>query len=167
VEGSEYLPLMLKLGAAEFHWHFTQGLQALDSELYVPGTVCLLNGIEASIRITMYQLDDPDIPEPEDLGSTLSNSLLRQAREVGIDVGTLQFPEETDFEEKIETRNDNVKVVSLRHDLAHGNVLEYVNRDLNFFTPECLREVSSQLRVVTENWIDEIAAYRKENLQVT
>ncbi|WP_141491742.1 hypothetical protein [Longimonas halophila] len=155
---------MLKLGAAEFHWHFTQGFQALDQDLYIPGAICLLSGIEASIRVTLHQIEQPDLPRSEDLGSTFSNSLLRQAREVGINTKTLQFPGETDFDQRVQTRNDHVRIVQLRHNLAHGNVLDHVNRDLDLFTPECLREVCSDLQGSTKEWIAEIANFRSSNI---
>lgn len=157
---SEYLSMMVKLSAAEFHWHFTQGFQALDKELYIPGAVCLLSGIEASIRVTMHQIEQPGLPNPEDLGSTFSNSLLQQAYGVGMEIEALQFPGETDFEEKVQTRSNHVKIVQLRHSLAHGNVLGYVNCDLDLFTPECLRDDCSSLKAIAKVWIDEIATYR-------
>ena len=35
------------LCAAEFHWFFVQGLDAIRNEFFVPGVSALLNGIES------------------------------------------------------------------------------------------------------------------------
>lgn len=44
---------------AEVHWFFTQAVQALKSELYLPACTSFLNGIEASLRVTMSQVEKP------------------------------------------------------------------------------------------------------------
>ena len=41
---------------AEVHWFFTQAVQALKSELYLPACTSFLVGIEASLRVTMHQI---------------------------------------------------------------------------------------------------------------
>ena len=168
LQPSPYLPIMLKLGAAEFHWHFVQGLQVLEKEFYIPGITCLLAGIEASIRVTMHQLQDIQLPEADELGATLSNKLLRSANDVGLPIDNLAFPDEADFNDKLNTNRNHVAIVRTRHDLAHGNVLSYLNRDLGednvFFTPECLRDLSEILVPITLAWIDALADFRSKNL---
>src|SRR6266566_1940230 len=94
------------LKAAEIHWFFIQGQKALERDLYLPGTVALLNGIEASIRFTLHKLDGKDLDE--DLGATLSNSLIRRARERGFPVQALAFPGENDFHAKLGAREPYV-----------------------------------------------------------
>lgn len=108
----------------------------------------------------MRQVKQPGLPTSDDLGSTFSNSLLRQVRDAGIDIESLRFPNETEFEEKVQTRSNHVKIVQMRHNLAHGNILDYVNRDLGLFTPECLRDECARLKEIAKDWIDEIARYR-------
>ena len=65
-----------RLAAAEFHWFFHQGLQAIRSNLYVPGVSSLLNGIEASLRVTIAQITvGPEISALSPY-RVLSNSLI-------------------------------------------------------------------------------------------
>ena len=163
-EVPESTQIVYTLGAAEFHWHFSQGLRALDSELYVPGVLSLLAGIEASLRFTLYQLNSDAFPFTDDLGTVLSNSLLRQANESGLPVATLAFPGEADFLANLASRRPEVRIVSARNDLAHGNVQSFVNRELGddqaFFTPECLRPLAKELREISIQWAKDLAAYR-------
>lgn len=44
---------------AEVHWFFTQAVQALKNELYLPACTSFFNGIEASLRVTMSQIENP------------------------------------------------------------------------------------------------------------
>lgn len=174
MEPSEFYPRLVEvhahdtvistLRAAEFHWHFSQGFRALQEGLYVPGSLALLTGIEASIRMTLYRLNSDKFPFDGDLGPVLSNSLLRLAREHGLPVEALAFPDETDFLATLGTRRPEVRIVQIRNDLAHGNIQRYVNRDLGdeiaFFTPECLRRVAESLQVVSMRWAEELARFR-------
>jgi hypothetical protein len=150
--------------AAEFHWHFVQGIKAIEAELYIPGALSLLAGIEASIRFSLYQLKAEKFPFEEDLGAVLSNSLLRQALLAGLPVQLLAFPEESQFLEAIKSRKPEVQIVVVRNDLAHGNVQAFVNRDLGdqnaFFTPECLRALAHQLQKISFSWAEGLAQYR-------
>jgi hypothetical protein len=159
-----HIQVVQQLRAAEFHWHFSQSLRAIESQLYIPGCIGLLTGIEASLRFTLYQFDNVKFPFDEDLGQTLSNALLRTASLAGLPVGSLAFPGEPDFFEKLESRSPYVELVRVRHNLAHGNIQEYVNRDLGdenaFFTPECLRSLASLLEQLAGKWVTEIAAFR-------
>src|SRR4029077_13880211 len=124
------------LAAAELHWFFIQGEKALRSGLYIPGAAALINGIEASIRFTLHALDGKTIED--NLGATLSNPLIKNARDRGLPVRTLAFPNEHDFDLKLAGR-EHVEIVRVRHNLAHGNIVEYMNREQEMFTPECLR----------------------------
>lgn len=80
------------LRAAECHWHLAQGIKAIDARLYVPGCLSILAGIEKSIRSTLFQIREPSV-RPDDLGQTMSNSLLRTAQQAGLPIQLLAFPE--------------------------------------------------------------------------
>lgn len=149
---------------ATVHWFFVQGVQALEQNLYIPGVASLITGIEASLRTTMKSLESADFLADHDLGKTLSNSLLRDAKEAGLPVEALAFPGEEDFHEKLRSNRPHVKIVQVRHNLAHGNILEFVNEELGadnrFFTPECLRDLSSVLEEICERWTEELSKFR-------
>jgi hypothetical protein len=156
------------LKAAEMHWFFVQGVDALAADLYLPGVLSLLNGVEATLRITMHQLKDFHFEEELDCHQVLSNALIRKGDEAGLPVGTLAFPGETDFVAKLNSAGisrRNVEIVRQRHNLCHGNILEYVNRDLcdqnQFFTPECLRGLSSTLVQISKDWVHALGEFRK------
>lgn len=163
-EVPESTQIVYTLRAAEFHWHFSQGLKALDDELYVPGVLSLLAGIEASLRFTLYQLNSNAFPFNDDPGAVLSNSLLRQAKEAGLPVSSLALPGEVDFMANLAGRKPEVRIVRARNDLAHGNIQSFVNRDFGdeqvFFTPECLRPLAKELREVSLRWAKDLAAFR-------
>lgn len=139
------------LKAAEIHWFFVQVEQALERGLYLPSTMGLINGIEASIRITLHQLDRKSLDD--ELGATLSNPLIGAARDRGLPVSRLAFPTEPEFDVRLGSKQPYVEVMRLRHNFAHGNFVEFVNRDLDFFTPECLRDVAGQLLSIAGNWV--------------
>ena len=40
---------------AEIHWFFIQGHRALEYELYIPGVLSLIAGIEATMRTALYR----------------------------------------------------------------------------------------------------------------
>lgn len=155
---------VLALMNATFHWFFDQALTALKSELYLPGLSSLLNGIEASIRVTLHEID-PAFDGRLELSPyrLLSNRLLMQARDVGMEVRLLAFPGEGDFGEKLET-NENVKLVQLRHDVCHGNVTRFIasvpNTDIEYFTPECVRKVSAELLGISFEWARALGEFR-------
>jgi hypothetical protein len=152
------------LRAAEYHWHFSQGIRALESDLYIPGVLSLLTGIEASLRFTLYRKDSEKYPFEGDLGPVLSNGLLRAAREQGLPVELLAFADDTDFLALLRHRKPEVKIVQIRNDLAHGNIQRYINRELGdknaFFTPECLREVAHELQAIALRWSNGLAGAR-------
>lgn len=153
---------------AEVHWFFTQAVQALKSELYLPACTSFLNGIEASLRVTISQVENPARVEALDPVKTLSNRLLKSAHEAGLPVEALAFPEEDDFLERLESKKPNqvnAEVVRVRHNLCHGNILEYINTDLGednaFFTPECCRELADLLHKVSIEWAEKLGVFRR------
>lgn len=161
---------------AEVHWFFTQAVQALNSELYLPACTSFLNGIEASLRVTMAQIENPARVEELDPVKILSNRLLKSAHDAGLPVVALTFPEENNFLKKLESKKPNqvyVEVVRVRHNLCHGNIIEYINTDLGkeyaFFTPECCRELAHVLYKVSKEWAKQLGAFRRNyfNLQKT
>ena len=157
-----------RLCAAEFHWFFAQGVDAIMSEFYVPGVSSLLNGIEASIRITIAQVtSQADIADLSPY-RVLSNNLIVNGRDIGMAVSELAFPNETDFDAKLASQKPNridVEVVRHRNNICHGNVLEFVNRDLgrenSFFTPVSFRPLAFTLLDVSTRWATALGAYRR------
>jgi hypothetical protein len=150
-----------------FHWFFVQGLQALEQELYIPGVSALLNGIEASIRVTVAQLaegyDGNLSLSPFQL---LSNTLLKRAGELGMPIDALAWPGEADFQAKLDTKA-NVALVQLRHDVCHGNLLRFIHvmeyEKLEILTPESLRSTAAELLGISLAWARRLAVFRNEN----
>jgi len=159
------------LSAAEFHWFFVQGLTALRAELYLPGVSALLNGVEASLRVTMHQIaTEPTGGAEPSPYRVLSNVLLASAREAGLPVAALAFPGENDYSEKLASpkkdRRD-VEVVRLRNNICHGNIFEFITPktgdvDANF-TPHGLRNVSAVLLGVCFEWAKALGDFRRAN----
>jgi hypothetical protein len=148
-----------------FHWHFTQGQEALAQELYLPGVSALLNGIEASLRITMAELTGGDAENLELSNyQLLSNTLLRKARDAGLPVDALSFPGEVDFGAQLEAKAP-VKIVALRHDVCHGNILSFVQtiegeEPIHILTPECLRSTAAILLSLSIDWARVLGEFR-------
>jgi hypothetical protein len=152
---------------AEVHWFFTQAFEALTTELYLPACTSFINGIEASLRVTLAQVGMAGRVTELDPVKTLSNRLLLSAKAAGLPVELLSFPNEDDFIEKMETQRPNqvnVEIVRVRHNLCHGNILDYVNTELGehdaFFTPECCRSLANILHVVSKNWAKGLGEFR-------
>lgn len=157
------------LSAAEFHWFFVQGLTALRVELYLPGVSALLNGIEASLRVTMHQIttEQSGGSEPSPY-RVLSNVLLASANEAGLPIDALAFPGEDDFAEKlVSSKKDrrDVEVVRLRNNICHGNIFEFItpkSGDVDaYFTPDALRNVSAVLLGVSFEWAKALGEFRR------
>ncbi len=155
--------------AAEFHWFFVQGLTALRAELYLPGVSALLNGIEASLRVTIHQMtaDPTGATEPSPY-RVLSNVLLLGAREVGLPVEALAFPGEHDFADKLVTSKEDrrdVEVVRLRNNVCHGNIFEFITPNDGvvdaFFTPDALRGISAALLGISFEWARALGDFRR------
>jgi hypothetical protein len=153
---------------AEVHWFFSQAFEALKMGLYLPACTSFLNGIEASLRITLAQIENPRPVEQLDPVKLLSNRLLKSAHALGVPVDALAFPHEKNFIGKLESKKPNlekVEVVRVRHNLCHGNILEYINKDLGedqaFFTPECCRELALLLYGVSKEWAKQLGKFRR------
>ena len=153
------------LGNPTFHWFFTQGQDALTQEFYIPGVLSLLNGIEASLRVTVRQIA-PDYADKIELSNyeVLSNTLLAKAAEAGVPVDALAFPGEGAFMEKVVTKTP-VEIVRLRNNICHGNILEFIQEvepGLEILTPECLRPFAANLLDVAYTWAIALAKFRHE-----
>jgi hypothetical protein len=157
------------LSAAEFHWFFIQALTALRVELYLPGVSALLNGIEASLRVTLHQVAaDPAggiEPSPR---RVLSNVLLASAANAGLPVGALAFPSEDDFHQKLASpkkERRDVEVVRLRNNICHGNIFEFITPKSGevdaYFTPDALKNVSAVLLGVSFEWAKALGDFRR------
>lgn len=70
-----------------------------------------------------------------------------------MNINLLTFPAESDFRDKLRTR-EGVKLVQLRNDICHGNFQRFVRDEEGnyFFTPECLAKVSAQLLQMSFDW---------------
>lgn len=146
-----------------FHWHFHQAYEALQKDLFLPGASGLLNGIEASIRTTLCELEGR--PLDGDQGTVMSNRLLREAQDKGINTSVLAFPDEDDFAEKVASnrREDAVRLVRVRNDICHGNFQGYVESHPEmgtYFTPECLAPLSARLLEISFVWTRELAKFK-------
>lgn len=160
-----------RLQGAEQHWFFIQGLQCLEHGLHLPAASCILNGLEATLRIYVQRFSDPRPDwslEPSPY-RVLSNPLIVQARALGLSVECLAFPGEDDFDDKLNSAKPNrrdVEVVSLRNQLCHGNLWSFINKDLGeknaIFVPNVLERVVEQLIVISENWAVELQKFRNE-----
>ena len=157
-----------------FHLFFTQGQQALEAELYIPGVSSILNGFEASLRVTMAQLDpgyagklrlspSDDVLSKKRM-SVLSNKLLSQAHDVGLPVERLSLRIDKNFLDQIKTRN-HVGIVQLRHNVCHGNILDFIQKmefeQIEILTPECLRSTAAELLGVAYRWAFDLAQFRE------
>lgn len=152
---------------AENQWLFIQASDALKHELYLPACTGFLTGIEASLRNTIAQLQNLASVENLVNVSTLSNGLLRIARDSGISIDCLIFPGEQAFEENLLTRQNHVSLVKVRHKLCHGNIFEYVVTPEGlpaFFTPECCRELAHTLHQISREWVASLGAFRDQTI---
>jgi hypothetical protein len=116
----------------------------------------------------MAQVEKPSKVTELDSIKTLSNNLLKSAKESGLPVEALAFPGEHDFLEKLETKRPNqvnVEIVRIRHNLCHGNILEYINTELGehnaFFTPECCHELAKILHLVSKGWAVQLGFFKR------
>lgn len=158
-----------RLRGAEFHWFFVQGFDALLNNLYLPAVLSFLNGIEASLRITIAQINE------KESGSfclnpniVLSNKLILTAQQKGLPIIYIAFPNENNFEVNLNSPRSNkinVEIVRLRNNICHGNILEFVNTDLGsdnkFFTPDLLRNLALDILNISGVWAEHLGEYRK------
>ena len=151
---------------AEIHWYFVQAVKAMQNELYIPSCLSFLNGIEASLRITMAQRNKPtEIPILSPY-KVLSNVLLNESKDLGMPVELLAFKSETDFLVKLASTKPNrvdVDIVRVRNNICHGNILEFIDselgEDMKFFTPECMRSISNELHNISKKWVIGLEEY--------
>ena len=165
--------VFLSLCAPEQHWFFLQGHDAYVQELYLPALSSLLNGIEASLRVTLHLLNkDTEQPDIRDLSPycVLSNKLISQAQEAGMPVQHLAFSEEKDFLEHLKSEKPSrmdVGIVRLRNNICHGNVTEFINTEhgpeMSFFVPELLRPVTEEVLAISADWCKELGHFRRAN----
>lgn len=153
---------------AEVHWFFSQGIDALKHGLVIPACTSFIIGIEASLRVTLSQIENSTRVKELDPAKLLSNRLIKSAKEKGLPVEQLAFPGEDDFEEKLNSKKPNitnVEIVRVRHNLCHGNILEYINTELGegnaFFTPECCKILSAKLYFTSRNWAKSLGEFRR------
>lgn len=153
---------------AEVHWFFTQGVEALKHGLYLPACASFLIGIEASLRVTQAQVENPSVVNELAPEKTLSNRLLNNARDNGLPVHLLAFPEEVDFSDKLASRKPNlinIEIVRVRHNICHGNILEHRNSALGedniFFTPECVHDLTNIIYKISKDWVVGLGEFRK------
>jgi hypothetical protein len=159
------------LRGAEFHWFFIQAVKALEHDLYVPAVSSLLNGIEATLRVTMQQISAPNVPQEPSPYRVLSNKLIQDAHTHGLPVEKLAFAGESNFFDKLISAKPcqvDVEIVRMRNNICHGNVFEFINREQgngnHFFTPECLRELANSLLEISKKWAFALGEYRLEKL---
>ncbi len=159
-----------QLKAAEIHWFFIQGVQAIERDLFLPGVCSILNGIEAGLRVTLTQMAKGPCITALSPYEALSHNLINKAKENGMPVESLAFPAEDNFLAKLATpKHDRiyVDVVRLRNNICHGNILDFIKEDLEedfrLLTPECLRDTAHALIVISKRWIGELAEYRRNN----
>jgi len=158
------------LCAAEQHWFFVQGHDAYVQQLYLPALSSLLNGIEATLRVTLHQVDADISNKTVDLSPyrVLSNNLILQASDKGMEVRYLAFNDEHDFIEKLHSAKPNrrdVEIVRLRNNICHGNIFEFINRDLgaenSFFSPEALKLVTEKVLAISADWCESLGSFRR------
>ena len=157
------------LGDPSIHWFFIQAIKALEHDLYIPACSAILNGVEASLRRTVHQMEKDEDEMVLSPYQVLSNSLVSKAREFGLPTEALAFPNETNFEFKLLSRKSDridIEIVRVRNNICHGNILEYISEVPNgghsFLTPECLRDLAWNLVDVSRTWVYELGLFRME-----
>ena len=121
----------------------------------------------------MAQVETPTRIMQLDASKLLSNRLLKVAYEKNLPIETLAFPNEDDILAKLfesdRLKKVNVEIVRTRHNLCHGNILEFVNTNLGedfaFFTPECCRELALTLYDISKKWAYELGMFRTSRLK--
>jgi len=154
---------------AQQHWFFVQGHDAYVHELYLPALSALLNGIEASLRVTLHLLNKEEDQDIRDLSPyrVLSNELILQGHDIGMPVEFLAFNDEADFFARLSSEaRVNVEIVRRRNNICHGNILEFANVDLgpenSFFSPEMLRTVTEKVLAISADWCEALGQFRRE-----
>jgi hypothetical protein len=157
-----------RLRGAETHWFFVEAEKALRHDLYIAAVLSFINGIEASIRTNVMYMQKKFDEESMGKVDIMKNTLLLEARSIGMRVELLSFPDEADFEEKLNSKGKNKKSVELirvRNNLCHGNVFEYFQKvpdsEEIIFTSECLRGLALTLQSISQAWSKEIERFKE------
>ena len=140
-----------KIGTSEIHSLFTEAVRSTNRGLYLGASLCYVAGIEASIRGALARVNG--LSFDDDYGTTLSNSLLKEANKCGLPVEALSMNTDENFKEAIMKKKPYVKIVKIRNILAHGNLTSFVERDLKYFTVGSLTGLNSELEYVSKRWI--------------
>lgn len=181
IENPNKLTIFQRTKAAQFfilycgdpliHWFFVQAIDALEHELYIPACSSMLNGIEASLRITIHQIEKSEDILNLSPYQVLSNPLMSKAKDLGLPVHALALSHEIDFESKLNSTKPNridVEVVRIRNNICHGNIAEYIDgepgKELLILTPECLREVAFELVNTSRLWAYSLGIFRINKL---
>ena len=158
-------------GEPTMHWFFVQAIDALEHDLYIPACSAILNGIEASLRITIHQLEKSEDISNLSSYQVLSNSLISKAKDFGLPMQALTLPYEIDFESKLASIKPNrvdVEIVRIRNNICHGNLIEYIDTTLGkenaILSPECLRGLALDLVNVSRVWIYSLGMFRIDKL---
>jgi hypothetical protein len=159
------------LGDPVIHWFFIQAIDALEHSLYIPACSSILNGIEASLRVTIHQLEKSKGIDTLSQYQVLSNSLILKAADFGIPVESLKLPYEMEFEGNLNSKKPDrtdVEVVRIRNNICHGNIIEYIetipDEEYAILTPECLRKLAYDLIEMSTKWTYSIGIFRIEKL---
>ena len=154
-------------GDPVIHWFFVQAIDALEHGLYIPACSAILNGIEASLRITIHQLEKSEYISNLSPFQVLSNPLILKAKDLGLPTQALALPCEIEFESNLTSKKPNridVEVVRIRNNICHGNLTEYIDTQLGkenaVLTPECLRELAFDLVNVSRVWAYHLGIFR-------
>ena len=154
-----------RLRGAETHWFFVEAEKALRHGLHIAAVLSFINGIEASIRTNVLYQQGKFDEESMSKVDIMKNALLREARAIGLQVEILAFPDEIDFEEKLNSKDKRVELVRVRNNLCHGNVFEYFQKvpdtGETIFTSECLQGLALILKDISEKWSKEIERFKE------
>ncbi|USX20950.1 hypothetical protein NHH82_01915 [Oxalobacteraceae bacterium OTU3REALA1] len=154
-----------RLRGAETHWFFVEAEKALRHGLHIAAVLSFINGIEASIRTNVLYQQGKFDEESMSKVDIMKNAMLREARAIGLRVEILAFPDEVDFEEKLNSKDKRVELVRVRNNLCHGNVFEYFQKvpdtDETIFTSECMQGLALILRDISEKWSKEIERFKE------
>lgn len=123
------------------------------------------------MRVTLHLLGKEPNEDIRDISPyrVLSNNLILQAMDAGMPVKYLAFNDEADFFENLNSekpKKSDVKIVKLRNNICHGNIMEFVNVELDFgtgiFTPEFLKPVTEQVLAISADWCEALGPFRKK-----
>lgn len=149
---------------AEYHWFFLDGLKAFQNGAILASLTSFICGIEASLRSTLYLLED----DPQDdlyIKDIMNKKTLKKALEKGLPIESLAFKDENDFLKNV-IEGNQTKIMLLRNDLMHGNINKYselVDGDRMFF-PTNMFEVTTEIMMISKSWIRELVKFKNEAL---